>query len=78
MMPLHLKSALDDYVNFRTPPGGFLEAVLENDLRESFSRADDISRFHLFDIVKYCYNDIPSACWGSRENVKNWLERKEQ
>lgn len=31
-IPEHTKAALDRYVNDRIPPGGFLTAVLTNDL----------------------------------------------
>lgn len=65
--------ALDRYVNKRIPTGGFLEAVLCNNLMEAVGRADHINIRRLKEIVEYCYNDIPSICWGSPEKVSNWL-----
>ena len=62
------------YVNDRIPPGHFLTAVLSNDLRGAFSRADDENRAAMFAIVSYCYNEIPGACWGSPEAVGEWLD----
>ena len=64
---------LRNYVDHRIPTGGFLEAVLSNDLREAFGRADDGNRRDLFDIVRYCRWEIPGNCWGSREAVRAWL-----
>ena len=61
------------YVNDRVPPGDFLEAVLENDLRESFERADDDNIRSMFEIVQFVYNEIPARCWGSPEKVRDWL-----
>ena len=62
------------YVEHGCDPGGFLTAVLENDLRESFSRADEYNRSTLFEIVSYCWNEIPSESWGSHEKVDAWVK----
>jgi hypothetical protein len=75
MHPL-TKQGLDRYANERIPTGGFLRAVLENDLRGACERADDENAHDLYEIVRYCYNRIPAVCWGSPESVKKWLERK--
>jgi hypothetical protein len=69
------KAGIDRYVAERVPTGSFIRAVLENNLREAFGRADDDNRADLFEIVCYCYNDIPAGCWGSPERVRRWLER---
>jgi|TARA_Y100000310_G_scaffold341525_1_gene440939 hypothetical protein len=75
MIPAKMKAAIDDYVQLRRPVGDFLTAVLSNKLCESFGRADENNRKHLFDIVGYCYNEIPSECWGSPEKVESWLQQ---
>ena len=75
MIPEHTKGGIDRYVNYHIPTGDFLYAVLTNNLKESFARADDENIKNMFDIVKYCYNEIPSECWGSPEKVKNWLSK---
>ena len=66
------------YVTKRIPPGDFLMAVLTNNLKESFGRADARNRAALFEIVSLCHNEIPAECWGSRENVSKWLEVKDE
>lgn len=71
-----IMASLDRYAAHGTPTGGFLRAVLENDLRESFARADQFNRRNLFDIVRYCWNELPGDCWGSPERVAKWLDRK--
>jgi len=63
-----------NYVQNRVPPGHFLYAVLTNNLREAFGRADESNTTAMRDIVAYCYNKIPATCWGSPEHVKAWLE----
>ena len=75
-VPFTVIESLDRYVDHRVPTGGFLNAVLENDLREAFSRADFINRYCLFEIVSYCWNEIPAICWGSYGKVDEWLKRK--
>lgn len=67
------KSDIDRYVAVGCPPGDFLHAVLSNDLKESFARADEYNRDNLFSIVRYLYNEVPGLAWGSPEKVKLWL-----
>lgn len=64
------------YADDGRPTGGFLKAVLSNDLKEAFGRADDGNRETMFEIVSYCYNEIPSSCWGTPEAVTEWMEKK--
>lgn len=71
------KSSLDRYVENRVPTGDFLRAVLENNLKETFRRADPRNRQDLFEIVQYVYNELPQACWGSPTKVDAWLDEKE-
>ncbi len=72
-MKANIREALDRYVSHHCPTGDFLYAVLCNDLRESFWRADEENMADLYDIVSYCYNEIPSTCCGSKEKVELWL-----
>ena len=78
MIPECTLDGIKRYVEDRIPPGGFLTAILENKLMESFLRADKENKEALFEIVSYCYNKLPIYCWGSPEKVENWLEREEE
>lgn len=73
MIPIEIREALELYVDQRIETGGFLRAVLENNLKEACARADHINRHLLFEIVSYLYNDVPMACWGNSEKVAVWL-----
>lgn len=73
----HIVNALQSYVENRYPPGGFLHAVLSNDLIRACMKADDFNRHRLFDIVDYIYNNLPMNCYGSPEAVEKWLSRTE-
>jgi hypothetical protein len=77
MVPENIKETLARYVENRCPTGGFLRAVLSNDLTEACSRADTQNQKCIFDIVNYIYNNLPSVCWGSPKKVDKWLNDKE-
>ena len=68
-----IKEAIDRYVQHGIQPGDFLRAVLSNDLKGSFARADEDNRRDLFAIVGYMYNHTPSACQGSPDRVDAWI-----
>ena len=76
LCPSDEKHAIDLYVRTGADPGDFLQAVLSNDLRESIGRADESNCYNLPHIVAYCYNNIPTASWGSATNMRLWIERK--
>ena len=67
------RESIDAYVAIGQPTGGFLEAVLSNDLAESIGRADEGALDTLPHIVAYIYNETPAGCWGSRGRVREWI-----
>ena len=69
-------AGLDKYARHGVPTGGFLKAVLANDLAQAVGRADEESIVELRDIVRYVYNHLPATCWGSYERVEEWLTIK--
>lgn len=71
--PENIKESLKGYVEQGHQPGGFLIAVLSNDLVDSIGRADGYNIVALPSIVSYVYWKTPRACWGSREDVRAWL-----
>jgi hypothetical protein len=76
-IPEITRESIDAWVESSRPVGGFLEAVLCNNLRESFARADLHNRAAMFDIVSYLYNECPSACWGSPSRYREWANREQ-
>lgn len=72
MIPMNIKKSIDDYVDHGHPIGGFLHAVLCNDLFEASMRADEESLACLADICRYVFNFTPSPCWGSAQKVDEW------
>lgn len=72
-VPDHLHSGLLEYLTARHPPGGFLSAVLANNLTAAFSHADPQSERGLRDLVLFLYRYAPAESWGSVETVSRWL-----
>jgi hypothetical protein len=72
-VPAHLHEGLLEYFTARRPTGGFLQAVLENDLRQACVRADDVNRVALATIVLFLHSYCPAPAWGSPAAVAAWL-----
>lgn len=73
-----IRAALDRYISHGTEAGGFVEAVLRNDLMEAVVRADPDSLDALRLICHYIYNELPSSCHGGKEAVAAWRVRLKQ
>jgi hypothetical protein len=74
-IPERMRDGILNYIERRWPPGGFLQAVICNDLREAAGRADDENQLLLFEYVKFFYNHAPHECWGSPEKFQAWLAK---
>ena len=72
MLPGHMQQSVIDYIERGYQSGSFLTALLSNDLRETFARADDINARAVREYVQYLYWYAPSGCWGSIGNVQAW------
>jgi len=72
-VPEHTLYSLDSYLNHKLPPGGFLTAVLTNDLFGAIGKADGENSRAIKEICMLIYNDIPSGAWGTKEKVERWL-----
>ena len=72
-IPGEYVGSLERYMADGLPPGGFMLAVLRNDLFCAVNRADDVSTLLLPQLVKLIYGYLDSALWGSEEHVDNWM-----
>ena len=74
-IPDTIKIALDNYIHLKVPTGGFLRALLENNLIATVSKADPVNKPLIPLIVHYCYNleSLPTKAWGSKQAVEAWL-----
>ena len=75
-IPEHMCDSIAGYiVGDYKHVGGFLTAVLSNDLAGAFSKADDENRYAIDKYIRFLWNDCPSGCWGSKEAFDSWLSR---
>lgn len=73
-VPEHLQPGLVRYLGDGIRPGGFLCAVLANDLAGAVSRADGDSAKGLVPLVRFLFDYAPVLAWGSTEAVENWID----
>ncbi len=76
MIPTNLRRGLDRYQHHHIKTGGFLEAVLSNDIEDAVGRADPNSLANLPAIQDYIKDTLPAESWGSREKVRAWIQNK--
>ena len=72
-IPMDMATALVRYAIDRTPVGGFLTAVLENDLKGAAARADGTNKALLVNYAQAMMWAMPSQCQGSPEKVDRWI-----
>jgi hypothetical protein len=77
-LPDYMVGAVKRYILHGIPPGSFLSAVICNDLREAFARADDENAENMRQWVQFFYNYAPSGCWGSPEKFSAWMAHAQQ
>jgi hypothetical protein len=82
LIPPTIMEGLNLYVEHGLRPGGFLTAVLCNDLFGAMAKADEMSARWLPALCTYIYNNVPGLVWGSEGMVEAWIgakaeERKE-
>ena len=73
ILPEDIRGAVKRYIEDHIKPGDFLQAVICNNLKEAFQKADDININRMFDIVKFFYWEAPGNCWGSSKKMEAWL-----
>jgi hypothetical protein len=74
-VPSHTIEALENYWTHGWEPGGFLTAVLYNDLYTAAMRADHWNKGALGYIVEYLVNEAPDGSYGSEYKVKDWCRK---
>lgn len=78
LLPEHIRGGVQRYIEDGILPGDFLKAVICNDLRESFARADEINMLRMFDIISFFYYEAPRGCWGAEEKMLDWITRSKE
>jgi len=72
-IPAYMHEGLVSYIEQGRPPGDFLMSVFKNDLMNTYAHADGTNLRNVVAYVMYLYNYCPSTCFGSAQNVKDWI-----
>lgn len=74
LIPDELLEALSRYIKTGMKPGDFLQAILRNDLADTFRRADFFNVTNVEYVVAFLHKNAPATCWGSEEIIAKWEE----
>ena len=72
-IPEYMHGGIVRYYENGIPPGGFLSAVIDNNLREAAGRADAQNQQALIGYVTWFYNYAPGGTWGYQGAVDDYL-----
>ena len=75
-IPDDMQLALLRYARGRVKPGGFVEALASNDLRNAIGRADQSNAQVIGLYVLWFVNEAPADCHGSVGNYSAWIAGK--
>lgn len=73
--PQEIIESLQRYALQGIPVGGFLQAVLENNLKEAVMRAHPLNGHAIPAIVSYIYNEMPRDSQGSPAAYESWVSQ---
>lgn len=71
--PVYFWPGFKKYVLNGVAPGSFLKAFFEGDFHEMCRRGGRGAIEDTWPMVLYLHNHCPSGCYGSRENVQEWV-----
>lgn len=72
-IPKEIQAGIDRFVAEGKADSPLILAIVSNDLIAAAGNGDDSDMKSLPVILRYCSNNIPADCWGTRERVKNWM-----
>lgn len=72
LIPESTLETLVAWITTGRPMGSFTEAVVRNDLKEAFARADDDNIRAMFHTVVWLHNCAPIGSWGDPSVLKDW------
>ena len=74
--PGNIVGGIRSWYEHGTPPGGFLWAVLTNDLFEAFKAADRDNAANLGSICNWIWWNLPTECYGNAKKCERWEASK--
>ena len=73
-IPERMHGGIIRYYEAGIPPGDFLTAVIDNDLKEAVNRADATNILALKPYVVWFFNQAPYGSWGFAGATKKWVD----
>jgi len=77
-IPGYMQDGIISYYKHGWQPGGFLCALINNDLMETFAHADETNKHCILQYVLWFYNYAPSGTWGYATAVGDYIKMKEK
>ena len=71
-VPKHTQEALQNYLLYGYPPGGFLSAMLANDMYRAIGNADAANKQAMWAIGYWIVTCAPAQSRGSYERIEHW------
>ena len=75
---MQCQEAIFNYLVYGWEPGGFLTAVMANDLYRAATVSDIANVDNLAYVAKFVVYALPQACYGNYDQIKNWLQLTDQ
>ena len=75
---LDCQEAIFNYLVYGWEPGGFLTAVMANDLHRAATVADVENVKRLAHVARFVVYALPHGCYGNYDQVKTWLRLTDQ
>ena len=72
LIPESTLETLIAWITTGRPLGSFTEALVRNDLKDAFARADDDNIRAMFHTVAFLHNKAPIGSWGDPSVLKKW------
>lgn len=74
----YMREGIENYLEHGVMPGGFLTALLSNELMESFARADENNIRAMSQWVMFVFSEIPMNARGSLEQMESWCKHRQR
>ena len=75
-IPAWTRGELVRFLVYGIPTGGYLMAVLSNDLKATFAQGDDESLEGLKGLMTWLHSFAPAVAKGSKESYRAWLAQE--
>lgn len=77
-IPESLHAGLERYLKHGIRPGGFLCAVISNDLKEAALRGDPVNQPAIPRIVAFLCAEVSDTAWGSPAKLDQWIADRQR